>query len=300
MKRIIVTGANSGLGLWLTHYLLDRDYRVILACRNLDKARGAVCTFAPLDQEKPHLIRELDLADFASIRRFVAQLPADEPVYGLICNAGLTYDGPFRYTKDGIEETFGVNHLGHFLLTNLLLDKFSIERIVVVSSALHDPTVKAPIEKPRFRPVDEIAHPMPDPSLKPGQQQQSFYTTSKLCNVLFTYELDRRLKARDTTPETLVNAFNPRFMPATNFGRSGKLTDKLLRAFLGVFGRLVGFVTQPDESARQAVALIDGVTTSGGYYDGAKAIPSSPDSYDQQKALDLWQGSERLTGLTSL
>ena len=66
------------------------------------------------------------------------QLPANEEIYGLDCNSGITYEGDFRYTKNGIEETFGVNYFGHFYLTNLLLEKFSIQKIVNISSELHN------------------------------------------------------------------------------------------------------------------------------------------------------------------
>jgi NAD(P)-dependent dehydrogenase (short-subunit alcohol dehydrogenase family) len=98
MKTIIVTGANSGLGLWTTKYLLDAGFRVIMACRNIEKTKLAIDAFAEFDKTKNFTILQLDLSDLESIKNFVLQLPANEEIYGLDCNAGFVYQTDFRYS----------------------------------------------------------------------------------------------------------------------------------------------------------------------------------------------------------
>jgi protochlorophyllide reductase len=102
MKTVIVTGAKSGLGLWTTKYLLDLIYCVIMACRDIEKTQKAIDDFPEFDQSKAFVIKKLDLADFESIRNFVADLSAFKAIYALVCNAGISYEGKFRYTKDGL------------------------------------------------------------------------------------------------------------------------------------------------------------------------------------------------------
>jgi NAD(P)-dependent dehydrogenase (short-subunit alcohol dehydrogenase family) len=289
MKTIIVTGANSGLGLWTTKYLLDLDFRVIMACRNMEKTKLAIANFPEFDKTKNYSINQLDLGDFQSIKNFVAALPENEAIYGLDCNAGLTYEGAFHYTKNGIEETFGVNHIGHFYLTQLLLEKFDIQKIVIISSALHDPTNKAPFAKAVYTKVSEMAYPKIDPNTSIEKQNQAFYCTSKLCNVLFAYELNRKLKGK-----TIVNAFNPGLMPTTNFGKSGKLLNALFMKILYVLGSIFGIATNPKKSAKYVVLLLNEETQSGQYFDTDKSIKSSIDSYDETKAQELWAGSNAL------
>jgi NAD(P)-dependent dehydrogenase (short-subunit alcohol dehydrogenase family) len=296
MKTVIVTGANSGLGLWTTKYLLDLDYRVIMACRHTDKTKKAIADFPEFDKNKQYMIKKIDLSDFASIRNFVHDLNDFKEIYGLDCNAGITYEGEFRYAKNGIEETFATNYLGHFLLTNLLLEKFNLERIVMVSSALHDPKIKAPFTKAVFRPIHDLAYPQINTNLTLKKQAQEFYTTSKLCNILFGYELDRRLKNRNIAETTLINSINPGFMPDTNFGRSHKTFERLTRKLLKLMGTILGFVDIPQVSAKAVVALFQQDSDSGKYFDKMKEIHSSVDSYNTEFAKTLWEGSEALVG----
>lgn len=298
MKHVIVTGANSGLGLWTTKYLMDLGYHVIMACRNTEKAQKAVDDFLNFGQSTSYTIKRLDLSDFDSIKHFVSDLNEFETIDSLDCNAGISYEGPFRYTKNGIEETFGTNHLGHFLLTNLLLRKYDLKRIVIVSSELHNPKNKSPFANAEFKSISELAYPSINQQSTLVKQSQSFYATSKLCNLLFAYELDRRLQ-RKATP-TLVNAINPGLMLTTNLGRTFRWGEALYRHFLHGLFKLIGLADTPQSSAKAVVQLLDQVTTSGQYYDKSKPIASSHDSYDTQKALQLWEGSEQLVGDTFL
>lgn len=300
MKTVIVTGANSGLGLWTTKNLLDLGYRVIMACRDIEKTQKAIDEFPEFDKSKTFTIKKLDLADFESIRDFVDNLSDIENIYALDCNAGISYEGPFRYTKNGIEETFGTNYLGHFLLTNLLLKKYNLERIVMVSSELHNPKNKSPFAKAVFKPINELAYPKVDKNSTLQKQAQSFYANSKLCLVLFAYELDRRLKAKASSIKTLVNAINPGLMLTTNLGRTYKSGENFYRKFLDVIFKIIGLADNPKTSAKSVVRLIHTIKTSGQYFDKNKAIPSSTDSYDEQKARALWEGSEAVIGLKFL
>jgi NAD(P)-dependent dehydrogenase (short-subunit alcohol dehydrogenase family) len=287
-RVIIVTGANSGLGLWTTKYLLDLDYSVIMACRDVEKTKLAIAALPEFDTTKSYTIKQLDLADFQSIRNFVSELPANQEIYGLDCNAGFIYQTDFRYTKQGIEETFGVNHLGHFYLTNLLLDKFDIKNIVVVSSEGHDPRIKAPIAKAVYRPVLEMAYPKKD-SRSLADQTQEFYSNSKLCNVFFTYALAKKLAGK-----TLVNAYNPGFMPTTNFARTDKISNWIFNKAMIVLGSIFGFTTDVKESARYAARLFNEETQTGKYFEKDKAVESSKDSYDDTKMNKLWDDSKAL------
>ncbi|MFM9984274.1 MAG: SDR family NAD(P)-dependent oxidoreductase [Flavobacteriales bacterium] len=296
MKTVIVTGANSGLGLWTTKYLLDLDYRVIMACRNIEKSQKAIDGFHELDKSKTFILKKLDLADFDSIRSFVDDLKVQEDIYALDCNAGISYEGPFRYTTNGVEETFGTNYLGHFLLTNLLLEKYDLERIVMVSSELHNPKNKSPFAKAAFKPVNELAYPVVDANSTLQKQEQSFYATSKLCVLLFAYELDRRLKKEGRPIKTLVNVINPGLMLTTNLGRKHTPGENFYRNILDLVFKIIGLSDNPKLSAKAVVQLIDSVKTSGQYYDKDKAIRSSTDSYDNQKAQELWEGSEKIIG----
>lgn len=296
MKTVIVTGASSGLGLWTTKYLLDLNYSVIMACRDVEKAKKAIDAFPEFDKSKRYFIKKLDLADFESIRYFVDDLSDFKAIYALDCNAGISYEGDFRYTKNGIEETFGTNYLGHFLLTNLLLQKYFLEKIVLVSSELHNPENKSPFAKALFKPIDELANPKVDKNSTLDKQAQSFYATSKLCMLLFAYELDRRLKAKASPKITLVNAINPGLMLTTNLGRTNKPGEKIYRTVLNFLFKMIGLADHPKTSAKSVVRLIDSALTSGLYYDKDKAIQSSKDSYDENKAKKLWEGSEKLIG----
>jgi NAD(P)-dependent dehydrogenase (short-subunit alcohol dehydrogenase family) len=267
-----------------------------MACRNIKKTQKTINEFSQFDKNKSFVIKLLDLADFESIRNFVNDLSNFKDIYALVCNAGISYEGPFRYTKNGVEETFGTNYLGHFLLTNLLLQKYNLERIVFVSSELHNPINKSPFAKALFKPIDELAYPKVDANLTLEKQTQSFYATSKLCMILFAYELDRRLKKKVLHKAVLVNAINPGLMLTTNLGRKYTKGENFYRKFLDFIFKLIGLGDNPKDSAKAVVRLIVNTKTSAQYYDKEKAIPSSTDSYDLNKAKALWEGSEKIIG----
>lgn len=286
-ENIIITGANGSLGLWTAKYLLDKGYHIILACRNIEKAKTDIQNFKHLANHTNYSLRELDLSNFDSIKWFVQTLNEQE-IFGFGCNAGMSYSGQIRYSKQGIEETFCSNYLGHFLLTTLLLKKYPVERILFISSALHDPSVKSPFAPAVFKSVKEMAYPNIQKLTEKSFQE--FYATAKLCEVLLAYELDRRLNTGQRKYH--VNAFNPGLMALTNFGRTeNTFFERLGRFFLHIIGRIFAFSTTAEVSGKYASIHLTESNKSGQYFDKDKAIASSKDSYDQEKASALWDES---------
>ncbi len=139
-KTVIVTGGNTGIGKTTAIMLAQRGGRVILACRNLTKGAAAVEEVKKKSGNEDVILKNLDLASTASIRKFAQDIVnTEERVDILLLNAGVMMT-PYQLTKDGFELQFGVNHLGHFLLTHLLLDKLKVSapsRVVSISSKLH-------------------------------------------------------------------------------------------------------------------------------------------------------------------
>ncbi|WP_033328229.1 oxidoreductase [Streptomyces yerevanensis] len=168
-RTAVVTGANSGLGIPTAQALGKAGAHVVLAVRDLDKGRQAAATVPG-----SHEVRHLDLADLASVRQFATSWDGDLDL--LINNAGVMM-APEGRTKDGFETHFGTNHLGHFALTNLLLPHIT-DRVVTVSAAAH-------------RWVGGINFDNPD--LSGAYNARQAYGQSKLANLLFTLELQRRL-----------------------------------------------------------------------------------------------------------
>lgn len=168
-RTALVTGANSGIGLVTARALAERGARVVLAVRDPEKGRTAAATMTG-----PVEVRALDLADVSSVRAFAHDLPG--PVDLLVNNAGLSL-GPLSRTADGFELQFGTNHLGHFALTNLLLPRIR-ERVVTVASLGH-----------RIGSLDFSDLQWERRQYRPN----AAYAQSKLANLLFAAELQRRL-----------------------------------------------------------------------------------------------------------
>lgn len=294
-KTAIITGANTGLGFECTRALLasDPEWHVVLAVR--DTARGADAA-ARLDSPGRVTVGELDLASLRSVRDFADRLPHLEvpPLAALVCNAGLQVVSGSPITADGHEMTFGVNHLGHFALVRHVLGALTAPaRIVVVSSGTHDPDKFTGMPAPQYNCAEELLRPAVGGLT--GEEGRRRYTTSKLCNMLFTYELDRRLGhgARGIS----VNAFDPGLMPGSGLARDYRGVQRLAWRLLMPALRVLPNVNSTRRSGANLAALaadpaLEGVT--GEYFEGTRRIRSSRDSYDAGKAADLWQVSERL------
>ncbi|HEY6645682.1 MAG TPA: SDR family NAD(P)-dependent oxidoreductase [Mycobacterium sp.] len=289
-KTAIITGASSGLGLECAHALLrsDPSWHVVLAVR--DTGRGAEAVGQLAEPQRCTVMR-LDLASLASVRAFTETFRGSglPPLRAIVCNAGVQVVSGTELTEDGVEMTFGVNHLGHFaLVRGLLVELAHPARILVVSSGTHDPSKHTGMPDPRYTSAADLAHPRAEQSAD-GRRR---YTTSKLCNVLFAYELNRRLGDGVT-----VNAFDPGLMPGSGLARDYPPLQRLVWRYLLPALRVLPGVRSTRTSGRYLATLVndarfDGV--SGEYFDGLRPIRSSADSYDRDKALDLWETSERL------
>ncbi|MBE1875528.1 SDR family NAD(P)-dependent oxidoreductase [Myceligenerans sp. TRM 65318] len=277
-RTIVVTGSNSGIGRAAARVLAARGARVVLAVRDVDKGREAAATMTGETE-----VRRLDLADLASIRAFASDL--DEPVDVLVNNAGVMVP-PLVRTADGFELQFGTNHLGHFALTNLLLPRLT-GRVVTVSSNGH--------RVARSLDFDDLNW-----ERKPYQALPA-YGQSKLANLLFTAELQRRLA--DVGSPVIATAAHPG-IASTNLGRAHNERRRWLRLLVSLSDRFA----QSDEDGAlptlyAAVADIPGNSYAGpgGFQEGRGApalVGRSATAQDGELARRLWAVSEELTGVT--
>jgi light-dependent protochlorophyllide reductase len=312
MNSAIVTGANIGLGFECARALAEsRDLHVVVACRSADKGREAVKQLSAQTGHKEIEEMTLDLASLESVRNFARDYAAvpRPPLRGLVCNAGTQIVTGRTFTKDGFEMTFGVNHLGHFLLVNLMLAQMAPPaRIVVVSSGTHDPAQTTGMPPPVYKSARLLARPDEDPNDPhdpEGTAGRRAYTNSKLCNVLFTYELDRRLRAEEGAGANgrsiTVNAFDPGLMPGTGLARDyGGLVRFAWRFVLPALRPFVRNVNSAAQSGRSLASIVTEPRferVSGKYFEGAREVPSSKDSYDPAMAAELWESSAAMVKL---
>lgn len=282
MKNIIITGANSGLGFECAKKIAkaSNDYRVIMACRNLQKAEQAKKMIIEDSGNLNIECMELDTAELESVRHFAANYVKTNygSVYSLLCNAGISgkHTG---MTKDGYDIVFETNHLGHFLLTKLLLPHIGENgKIFVTSSDMHD----APNRTMIWEGTEKLAHP--DDSLK---EDSIRYSYSKLCNLYFVYELARQLKERGSN--ILVNAFNPGLMKTGFMPLDNKSIEFVRQNMPQRFGDL----EKSSSALAELVTVKNLVTKSGLYYDrSTNSCKTSELSYDIENAKELWAASE--------
>ena len=269
-RTVIVTGANSGLGEVTARELARVGAKVVVAVRNLDKGNAAAAAM-PGDVE----VRKLDLQDLSSVREFAAGV---DVVDVLVNNAGIMAV-PYAQTVDGFESQIGTNHLGHFALTNLLLPKVS-DRVVTVSSMMHL------IGKISIKDLNWKARPY---------SAWLAYGQSKLANLLFTSELQRRLETAGSVV-TAVSA-HPGYSATNLQGHTGgKLSDQLMS-----MGNK--FATNADFGARQTLFAAS-QPLPGDAFVGPRfgmAGPTglsarSPLARNTKTAAALWDLSEQLTG----
>jgi NAD(P)-dependent dehydrogenase (short-subunit alcohol dehydrogenase family) len=269
-RTVIVTGANSGLGLVTARELARVGAQVVFAVRNTDKGNAAAAGMAG-DVE----VRELDLQDLASVRQFADGV---ERVDVLVNNAGIMAV-PLAQTADGFESQIGTNHLGHFALTNLLLPKIT-DRVVTVSSMMH---LMGYIS---LKDLNWKSRPY---------SAWVAYGQSKLANLLFTSELQRRL-AEAGSPLRAVAA-HPGYSRTNLQGHSGR---KLGDAVMNIGGRLLA--TDADFGARQSLYAVSqdvpGDSFIGprfGLLGRTKPVGRSPLAKRADTAEALWELSEQLT-----
>jgi len=275
-KTAIVTGANSGMGMATVRALSDMGAKVIMLCRS--EKRG-IEALEKLSSEKKRDLELIlcDLGNYASIRAFVNLFKKGHSHLDILVNNAGFISLDRQETEEGLERQFGINHVGHFLLTMSLLDLMGEGgRIVNVASGAHK------TGKIHF---DDI-------NLTKGFNVITAYSQSKLANVLFTRELARRVKDRGIT----VNCCHPGAV-ATNIGIDrdtgfGKTVTRLLKPF---------FQT-PEQGARTAIFLASDDSVSdvtGEYFYKCKVARSSKRSKDMELAKKLFEFSEELVGISS-
>jgi NAD(P)-dependent dehydrogenase (short-subunit alcohol dehydrogenase family) len=281
----VITGANTGLGYETAAALAEKGAHVVLAVRNLDKGKDAIARISANSPQADVALKELDLTSLESIRAAAEQLRSD---YGhidlLINNAGVMWT-PKSTTKDGFELQFGTNHLGHFAFTGLLLDRL------------------LPVEGSRVVTVSSIGHRLrADIHFDDLQWGRSYsrvgaYGQSKLANLLFTYELQRRLASRGTTIAAAAHPGGSRTELTRNLppliARASSLIEPLFQgADMGALPTLRA-ATDPGVLGGQYFGP-DGFGQQQGY---PKLVASSDKSHDVDVQRRLWAVSEELTGV---
>ena len=284
MKTIIITGGNSGLGFETAKRIAmtGGDYSLILACRNIEKGFSAAQKLTQETGSKNIRVMQLDLASLASVREFSAKITGQ--IYALDNNAGIAGNSS-GLTVDGIDSVFQSNHLGHFLLTNLLLPKMTDDaRILNISSDMHNPP-QGPLT---WYGVDYLAHPYEDLG-------SARYFYSKLCNLYFTYELDRRL--RESGSRITCNALNPGFMGNTNLSPGGTMTQERINWVKQNMSERFGDLGESSSAAAELLTSEEFAGVSGKYFNmSTNTKESSELSYSLENARELWEESEKLCG----
>lgn len=287
----VVTGANSGIGFEAAVALAQKKAHVVLACRSPQRAEEALASLRSRAPGASAELRALDLASLKSVRAFAEACAAAHPrLHGLINNAGLMAI-PYTRTEDGFEMQLGTNHLGHFALTGLLLPTLLAipgSRIVTVSSTAHR--------------MGEIH--WDDLMGERRYEKWAWYGQSKLANLLFTYELARRLEAKGAPASAL--ACHPGYA-STALQHKGPQMEgsKLMSAVMTMGNALLG--QSPAMGALPTLrAACDPGAKNGEYY-GPRGlvelvgypvkVGSTKASHDRESQRRLWEESVKLTGV---
>jgi NAD(P)-dependent dehydrogenase (short-subunit alcohol dehydrogenase family) len=286
----IVTGANSGLGYITALELARHGARVVLGCRDDVRGKEAVARLIAAVPKADIELQSLDMADLASIRTFADAMQASYPTVDLLVNNAGVMAIPRRETADGFEMQFGTNHLGHFALTGLLLPRLISQpgaRVVTVSSNAH---------KPGKLNFDDIMH-------ERSYSRWKVYSDSKLANLLFTFELQRRLLAINSP---LISVAAHPGTAATNLVKPGAQGNPLKQIVFTLGVRVIGqseaqgalpqlyAATSPDVRGGEYFGP-NGIAENRGY---PKKVDSTSASKDTETAARLWALSEDLTGVT--
>jgi retinol dehydrogenase-14 len=275
-RLCVVTGANRGIGRATAEGLARLGAGLVLICRRFEDGQTVAREIGRRGGPVPEVV-EADLSSQAAIRGAAAEIQSRHPqVNVLINNAGIIPQHR-EVTVDGLELQFAVNHLAYFLLTNLLLPQLRAgapARVVNVSSGAHE----------------HARLDFDDLQSERRYEPQEVYSRTKLANILFTYELARRIEPREVT----ANCLTP-----------GVVATRMLRDYLGQpagGGSDSTFGASPEQGAETSIYLaasleVAGVT--GKYFYRKKPVRSSRESYDEAAARRLWELSERLTGLST-
>ena len=290
-KTIIVTGGNSGIGYEASKHLARKGAHVVLACRDMEKARAAIASITADDRAASLEAMPLDLANLESVRSFAAAFLTRHTALDVLCNNAGVMALPYRKTADGFEMQFGTNHLGHFALTGLLLDLLlatAAARVVNVSSGAHR------MGSIRF---DDL-------QWERGYRKWAAYGQSKLANLLFTYELQRRLSAAGAKAisvachpgyaATNLQTAGPRMAGATWMEAASEFLNRVAAqsATMGALPTLYA-ASAPDIHGGDYI----GPEGFGEMWGHPKTVQSTRRSHDTAVAAKLWEVSEKLTGV---
>jgi NAD(P)-dependent dehydrogenase (short-subunit alcohol dehydrogenase family) len=278
----VVTGANTGLGFETAQVLAARGASVVLAVRNLEKGKEAAARIGAAAPGASVTVQELDLASLDSVRAAASELRDAHPrIDLLICNAGVMYP-PRQTTDDGFELQFGTNHLGHFALAGLLLERMLPapgSRVVTVSSVGH--RIRARIN------FDDLRW-------ERSYSRVGAYGQSKLANLMFTYELQRRLSGAGTT---IAVAAHPG-LAATELMRHSRAATVVAP----LFSQNAAMGALPVLRAATDPGVLGGQYYGPAGFLGTRGYPelaaSSRRSHDEAVQRRLWAVSEELTGVT--
>lgn len=275
-RTCLITGATSGIGRATAIELARRGATLVLVARDRGRGEDTMREIRERTDNRQVTLLLADLSSQQSIRELArAFLATNRPLHVLLNNAGVVNLGR-SVTVDGIETVFAVNHLGYFLLTNLLLDRLKQSapaRIVNVASEVHK------IGGLNF---DDLQN-------ERRFRSMGVYGQSKLANILFTYELARRLAGSGVT----VNCLHPGAV-ATGLGKNNGAWAQVLIRILGTFFRT------PEQGAATSIYLASSPAVagvSGKYFMNSKERRSSKASYDEAAARRLWEISAQMTGL---
>lgn len=312
MPTVLITGGHAGLGFEAAEELASGgSLDLLLAGRDLGRVEDAARRIRSQYRIDAGVL-ELDLSSLASVRAAAARVRdmldsgQMDSLQAILCNAGAQFRGPVSYSADGYEETFAVNHLGHFLLVNLLLDRVSDGgRIVFTASGTHDP------ETMDGRMVGTAVEPDARALAFEGKNGEKpisggkRYTTSKLATMLFAYELDRRLRRGQSSLASI--AFDPGLIPETGLTRTAPgAARRLLRTFpakwvLQRLGVTMGSLSFSGSALARLAADPSFADGSGKYFQSKNGslieARSSEASYDEGRAMKLWRDSEQLVHL---
>jgi len=282
----VITGANTGIGFQTAVVLAEKGAQVVMAVRDLEKGQAAATQITARNPHARIALQRLDLSSLASVRAAADELKAANPhIDLLINNAGVMF-APEGVTSDGVEFQFGTNHLGHFALTGLLLEVMLPvygSRVVTISSLAHRVRASTNFDDVQ-RPYDRVAA----------------YGRSKLANLLFTYELQRRLSAHDTTTIAVAahpgNSRTALFRNSPNWIQIGSALLAPLLSHSPKMGALPTLRAATDPGVRGGQYYGPGGPAEQRGY--PKVVQSSGQSHDEGLQLKLWKASEELTGVT--
>ncbi|XP_066530490.1 retinol-DH_like_SDR_c domain-containing protein [Hoplias malabaricus] len=279
-KTVVITGANTGIGKETARDMAKRGARVVMACRDLTRAEKSAAEIRMSTGNGNVVVRHLDLASLYSVRHFAHEYIATEDRLDILINNAGVMMCPYSLTEDGYETQFAVNHLGHFLLTILLLDLLknsAPSRVVNVSSIAHKGG-KIHFDDLNFNqtPYDSLVS----------------YRQSKLANVLFTRELSRRTKGSGVTTYVL----HPGVI-RTKLGRYVEMRHPVVSALLSAPSILL--MKTPKQGAQTTIycAITEGLEKlSGCYFSDCKLMEPAPEAKDDLAAMRMWDVSAKLVG----